>query len=141
MQAFQGATLAADSYDGVGKHGSRWGLIENTGATKMVIADGTVDPKSAKDDTNPTGDCCYGFRVFVELKASTAAHDGAADGVVLIIPNCTMMEYSSTVSNEAANEETYTFTSMVKPILWNGDIDANGAYDTGAITQTLAADM
>jgi len=143
MVAFQGQTKANQSYDEVGNHSGRWGLIENTGASAMVVANGTVDPKSTKDDTNP-GDCCYGFRVFIELKGNTKAHNATAntaDGVVMIIPNCTMMEYSSTVSNEASNEETFTFSSMVKPILWNGDIDANGAYDSGAITQTLAKDM
>ena len=140
MQAFQGQTLAGDSYDGVGKHGARWGLIDNVGSTKMVVANGTVDPKSTKDDTSP-GDCCYGFRVFVELKQSTTAHGSEGDGVVLIIPNCTMMEYSSTVSNEAANEETFSFSSMVKPIIWTGDIASTLNYDSGAITQTLAADM
>jgi light-regulated signal transduction histidine kinase (bacteriophytochrome) len=139
MQAFQGTTLSTDSYDSVGNHGARWGLIYD-GSSKMDIANGTVDPKSSKDDS-AGGDCCYGFRVFVELKGSTTAHGVEGNGVVLIIPNCTMMEYSSTVSNESANEETITFSSMVKPIIWTGDIASTENYDTGAITQTLAADM
>ena len=67
----------------------------------------------------------------------------AGDGVVLVIPNCTMMEYSSTVSNEAANEETFTFSSMVKPIIYNGDVDGASCYgvNTVATQQTTAADM
>ena len=54
-----------------------------------------------------------------------------------------MMEYSSTVANEAANEETFGFTSMVKPILWNGDVDGASCYglNSGATQQTTAANM
>jgi hypothetical protein len=58
-----------------------------------------------------------------------------------------MMEYSSTVANEAANEETFGFSSMVKPILWNGDIDNDDAarlsygLNTGATQQTTAGNM
>ena len=140
MVAFQGTTNSTHSY-ATGAHAARWGLIEDSdGSSGMRVADGTVDPKSTLDD-GATAEQSYGYRVFVELKAETSA--SAGDGVVLIIPNCTMMEYSSTVANEAANEETFGFTSMVKPILWNGDVDGASCYglNSGATQQTTAANM
>ncbi len=141
MVAFQGTTNATHSYS-AGAHSARWGLIEDSdGTSGMRVADGTVDPKSAQDD-GATPELCYGYRVFVELKAETTA--SAGDGVVLIIPNCTMMEYSSTVSNDAANEETFTFSSMVKPIIYNGDTSGtNSCYGLNSIAtqQTTAANM
>jgi hypothetical protein len=140
MVAFQGTTNSTHSYAS-GAHSARWGLIEDSdGSSGMRVADGTVDPKSAQDDGG-TPELCYGYRVFVELKAETSA--SAGDGVVLIIPNCTMMEYSSTVSNDAANEETFTFSSMVKPIIFNGDVDGASCYglNTVATQQTTAALM
>ena len=139
MVAFQGTTNSTHSYS-AGAHSARWGLVENTGATAMVVADGTVDPKSTLDD-GATAEQCYGYRVFIELKAESSA--SAGDGLVLIIPNCTMMEYSSTVANESANEETFGFTSMVKPILWNGDVDGAGCYglNSAATQQTTAGNM
>ena len=51
-----------------------------------------------------------------------------------------MMEYSSTVANESANEETFTFSSMVKPLIWNGT-KASGLYNGNALVQTTAANM
>jgi len=140
MVAFQGTTNSTHSYAS-GAHSARWGLIEDSdGSSGMRVADGTVDPKSALDDGTPA-ELSYGYRVFVELKAESTA--SAGDGVVLIIPNCTMMEYSSTVSNDAANEETFTFTSMVKPIIFNGDVDGASCYglNTVATQQTTAALM
>ena len=38
------------------------------------------------------------------------------------------MEYGHTLSNESANEETFTLTSQVKPFIMNGTKD--GAADT-----------
>jgi hypothetical protein len=140
MVAFQGTTNSTHSYAS-GAHSARWGLIEDSdGSSGMRVADGTVDPKSALDD-GATAELCYGYRVFLELKAETSA--SAGDGVVLVIPNCTMMEYSSTVSNDAANEETFTFSSMVKPIIYNGDVDGASCYgvNTVATQQTTAANM
>jgi|TARA_R110002167_G_scaffold365779_1_gene591408 hypothetical protein len=141
MVAFQGTTNSTHSYSS-GTHSARWGLIENTGATAMVVADGTVDPKSTLDDGTTAGNC-YGYRVFVELKADSTG--SANDGVVMIVPNCTMMEYSSTVSNDAANEETFTFSSMVKPIIYSGDTSGTnscyGSTDSIATAQTTAANM
>jgi len=139
MVVFQGQTNSSHS-PGEGLHGARWGLV---GPTTMKIADGSVDPKSASDDTSAQ---CYGFRVFVELK-------GTSDdtGTVLVIPNCTVMDYSGSVSNDSANEETFTLSSMVKPILMNDtkfthsdSVEYFGtAAGTGgpALTQTTAADM
>ena len=146
MQLFQGQTstdtyssLSTQSY-AAGKHSGRWGLVENTAGTAMVISDGTVDPKSAKDDA-ATAAQCYGWRVFIELKADSSGT--ANDGAVLIIPNCTMMEYSSTTSNESANEETFTFSSMVKPIIYDGDMSgaSNTAYSGVAVEQTATSLM
>jgi hypothetical protein len=140
MVAFQGTTNSTHSYS-AGAHAARWGLIEDSdGTSGMRVADGTVDPKSTLDDGN-TPEQCYGYRVFIELKAESS--ESAGDGLVLVIPNCTMMEYSSTVANESANEETFGFSSMVKPILWNGDVDGANGYglNKGATEQTTAANM
>ena len=146
--AFQGTTASADSKSS-GAHGARWGLVYDDD-TKMVLNDATVDPKSALDDTSNQ---CYGYRVFVELKGESAS--GAGDGTVLVIPNCTMMDYSGSVSNDSANEETFTFSSMVKPKVMNSEKTnvttspsaANDYFGTAAgagvgfVTQTAAADM
>jgi len=145
MQLFQGQTstatyssLSTQSYSD-GKHSGRWGLTENAGGTAMVVSDGTVDPKSAKDDASPAKQS-YGWRVFIELKADSTGTAG--DGAVLVIPNCTMMEYSSSVSNESANEETFTFSSMVKPIIYDGDTSGtNSSYATPAVDQTATSLM
>ena len=148
MVAFQGTTASADSKSS-GAHGGRWGLVYD-GSSKMVLNDATIDPKSATDDTSSQ---CYGWRVFIELKAESST--GAGDGTVLIIPNCTMMDYSGTVSNDAANEETFTFSSMVKPRVMNSEKVAvttspsaeNTYFGTAAgagvgfVTQSAAADM
>ena len=139
MLIFQGHTKSAHSPT-EGLHGARWGLV---GPTTMKIADGSVDPKSTLDDTSNR---CYGYRVFLELK-------GTSDdsGTVLIIPNCTLMDYSGTISNDAANEESFTLTSMVKPILMNdtkfSHSDSKEYFGTSdsaggaALTQTTAANM
>jgi len=144
MVLFQGSTTASATHSNTGGgHSGRWGLINKTGGSATVIADGSVDPKSTLDDTSTQS---YGYRVFLELK-------GTSDdtGTVLIIPNCTMMEYSGSVSNETANEETFTFSSMVKPILMNDTkLDVSGVDYFGhtgagtvapAVTKTAAADM
>ena len=139
MVVFQGQTNSTHS-PGEGLHGARWGLVNSGG---MKIADGSVDPKSSIDDTSAQ---CYGYRVFVELKGTS---DGS--GTVLVIPNCTLMDYSGSVSNDSANEETFTLSSMVKPILMNDTkfthtdtYDYFGTADDAAqgfATQTTAADM
>ena len=140
MVLFQGSTTASATHSNTGGgHSGRWGLINKTGGSATVIADGSVDPKSTLDDTSTQS---YGYRVFLELK-------GTSDdtGTVLIIPNCTLSDYSSSVSNDSANEESFTLTSMVKPILMNdtrtGDYFGHTSSSTvaPAVTKTSAADM
>jgi len=128
---FQGQTKANNS-NGDGKHGGRYGLINDSG---MKVSDGTTDPKSTTDDQG-TAKQCFGYRVFVELKPESSA--GAGDGEVLVIPNCHFMEYGHTVSNETANEETFTLTSQVKPFIYNGH-KASSKYAGVAVTQTDVA--
>ena len=130
---FQGKTKSSDS-NGDGKHGGRYGLINASG---MKISDGTTDPKTTLGDESPAAQC-FGYRVFVELKAESAADAG--DGEVLVVPNCHFMEYSHTLSNESANEESFTLTSQVKPFIYNGT-KSGGAYAGNAVLQTVTANM
>ena len=135
---FQGKTKSTNS-NGDGKHGARYGLIDASG---MKISDGTTDPKTTLDDASGQ---CFGYRVFIELKAESTADAG--DGEVLVIPNCMFSEYGHTLSNEAANEETFTLTSQVKPFIYNGTKAALGttpetyAYAGLAVTQTATSLM
>ena len=124
---FQGKTLSTSSPTTSGFHGARYGLIANADADAMYIADGTVDPKSTKGDMAGNNQS-FGYRVFVELKPDSTGTAG--DGEVLVIPNCHFMEYGHTLSNETANEETFTLTSQVKPFIMNGTKD--GTADTSA---------
>jgi hypothetical protein len=130
---FQGKTNTSHS-NGDGKHGARYGLINSGG---MMISDGTTDPKTTLDDAG-TAKQCFGYRVFVELKPESSADAG--DGEVLVIPNCMFSEYTHTVSNESANEESFTMTSQVKPFIYNGT-KSGGAYTGLAVTQTATALM
>tara|TARA_Y100000310_G_scaffold13540_1_gene13783 strand:+ start:63 stop:821 length:759 start_codon:yes stop_codon:yes gene_type:complete len=140
MVLFQGSTSTSATHSNTGGgHSGRWGLIKKTSGTATVVADGSVDPKSTLDDTSTQS---YGYRVFLELKGTTDD-----TGTVLIIPNCTLMDYSGSISNESANEESFTLTSMVKPILMNdtrtGDYFGHTSSGTVAlaVTKTAAADM
>jgi len=139
---FQGKTLAASSPTTSGNHSARYGLIANTAADAMLIADGTVDPKSAKGDMGSGSNQSFGYRVYVELKGDSTGTAG--DGEVLVIPNCHFMEYGHTLSNESANEETFTLQSQVKPFIMNGTkagtTDAS-AYIGKAVTCTAATDL
>ena len=138
---FQGKTLSTSSPTTSGFHGARYGLIANAAADAMYIADGTVDPKSAKGDMAGNNQS-FGYRVFVELKPDSTGTAG--DGEVLVIPNCHFMEYGHTLSNESANEETFTLTSQVKPFIMNGTkagaLDSS-AYIGKAVTCTAATDL
>ena len=138
---FQGKTLAASSPTTSGNHSARYGLIANAAADAMLISDGTVDPKSTKGDMAGNNQS-FGYRVFVELKPDSTGTAG--DGEVLVIPNCHFMEYGHTVSNETANEETFTLTSQVKPFIMNGTkagaLDSS-AYIGKAVTCTAATDL
>ena len=138
---FQGKTLATSSPTTSGNHSARYGLIANAAADAMLISDGTVDPKSTKGDMSGNNQS-FGYRVFVELKPDSTGTAG--DGEVLVIPNCHFMEYGHTVSNESANEETFTLTSQVKPFIMNGTkagaLDSS-AYIGKAVTCTAATEL
>ena len=140
---FQGKTRTGGtpyvnhSASGAGTHAGRDGLINATsgGTTGMKVADGTTDPKSTLDDASNQ---CFGYRVFVELKAESSADAG--DGEVLVIPNCMFSEYGHTLSNESANEETFTLTSQVKPFIYMGN-KSGGAYAGNAVAQTAVGNL
>ena len=141
---FQGKTDSDVSPTTDGNHSGRYGLIGNSTSEWMAIADGTVDPKTTKGDMGSGSNQSFGYRVFVELKAASSTTAG--DGEVLVIPNCHFMVYGHTLSNESANEETFTLTSQVKPFIWDGTKD--GTADTSAykaagkaVICTLAADL
>ena len=138
---FQGKTLATSSPTTSGNHSARYGLIANAAADAMLISDGTVDPKSTKGDMSGNNQS-FGYRVFVELKPDSTGTAG--DGEVLVIPNCHFMEYGHTVSNESANEESFTLTSQVKPFIMNGTkagaLDSS-AYIGKAVTCTAATEL
>lgn len=129
---FQGKTNPTHS-NGDGKHGARYGLINSGG---MMISDGTTDPKTTLDDASNQ---CFGYRVFIELKPDTSSDDSGT-GEVLIIPNCMFSEYGHTLSNESANEETFTMTSQVKPFIYNGT-KSGGAYAGNAVAETATSLM
>ena len=132
----QGTCTSGQHEDSAGLHGARWGLIGVSGA--MKIASGITDPKNTVDDVSSTNKSCYGYRVYVALKESTGG-----SGEVLIIPNCTFSEYTTTMSNESANEETFTLSSSVRPKIWNGTVSSNafGSATETARLQTLQTDM
>jgi hypothetical protein len=122
----QGKTDSGHSY-GSGGHTGRWGLIKESGSgTDAKIADGTVDPKSSTNGSVVT----YGYRVAVQLKGSTE---------VVILRNCTFGEYTTSLSNDAANDETINFVTMVDPLFLDGAIASN--VFTGGVEETAAADM
>ena len=132
----QGDTASGKSF-GSGGHAGRHGLVITSGSTSigdMVISDGTVDPKSSTDET---GAVCYGYRIAIQLKGGSTT--SASDGTIIVLRNCTMGQYTTTMSNDTANEETLEFVSMVKPLVLNGKMD--GAAFDGGNTATLAADM
>ena len=129
----QGQTDNTHSYATVGLHAARHGLIKDSGTSDMRIADGTVDPKSSTDGTNIS----YGYRVAVQLKDASA--DDTGDGTVIVLRNCTLGEYTTTLSNDAANEESMSFVTMVKPLILNGQ-HWSGNF-SGGVTATPAADM
>ena len=130
LQIYQGNVDSSSAEDDVGGHTARWGLTELTnGAFK--IQGGDIDPKSCvdADDTTKT---TYGYRVCLEFKGDTAGQTG--DGAALVIPNCTISEVTHTTSNEAADEETITLTSQVKPIV------TNARRATGSTTVAFSSD-
>ena len=136
LQLYQGSAAAGDSSNTVGGHPARWG-IEDITDSDINIQDGTIDPKSVvdNDDTTKTN---YGFRVAIEFKSG--ATGTATTGALLVIPNCTISEVTHTTSNEAADEESVTFTSQVKPMVGNGARTGTGTtapFEAWATTPTL----
>mgnify|MGYP003153743351 CR=1 FL=1 len=132
----QGKTDDTHSFASVGNHAARHGLIKDSSTSDMRIADGTTDPKSSTDGSN----VCYGYRVAVQLKDASGSTGDNKDGTVIVLRNCTMGDYTTTLSNDTANEETISFSTMVKPLILNGDHTANGLFQ-GGTTATPSADM
>ena len=139
LQLYQGNVNSASSY-ATGGHPARWGLEDITDSD-INIQDGTIDPKSVVDnDANTKTN--YGYRVAIEFK--TGATGTATTGALLVIPNCTISEVTHSTSNEAADEESVTFTSQVKPMI--GDAARTGAsfdnpYDGYPRVTTLLTDV
>jgi hypothetical protein len=135
LQMYQGSTASAHS-NASGGHPARWGLEEIT-ITDYNIQDGTIDPKSCVD-AGATGNTTYGYRLAIEFKASSTGT--GTNGALLVIPNCTVSEVTHTTSNEAADEESVTFTSQVKPLVGDGARTGTGTtdpFEAWATTPTL----
>ena len=133
----QGKTDNTASYAAVGNHAGRHGLIKDSSSADMRIADGTVDPKSSTDGTNVT----YGYRVAVQLKDASGSDGANKDGTVIILRNCTLSDYSVTLSNDSADEETFTLVTMVKPLISNGIHSGENDNFSGVVTPTTAGNM
>ena len=132
LQLFQGSTDASFS-NGSGGHPARHGIEEITSGD-INIQDGTIDPKSTLDSNSTIS---YGYRVAIQLKADSTGT--ADDGTVIVLRNCSLGDYTHTLSNDAANEESVTFVSMVSPLITSGRKTGN-VFD-GCETATAAADM
>ena len=140
LQLYQGSTNATYSNTTSGGHTARWGLIELTSGDEF-IQDGTVDPKSCVD-ADATTKTTYGYRLIVEFKGDSTG--GAGDGACIVIPNCTISEVTHTTSNEAADEETVTFTSQVKPIIGNAQrssTSTTAAFHSSLVGATLLTEV
>jgi hypothetical protein len=136
LQLYQGSTYSANS-NASGGHPARWGILQE--GADINIQDGTVDPKSCIDP-DATTKTSYGFRLAIEFKASSTAT--GVDGAILVIPNCTLSEVTHTTSNEAADEESVTFTSQVKPMVGDGKrTGTDGAFVAYATTSTLLTEV
>ena len=134
----QGMCKTGSSQDGTGTHTAKHGLILGDGlaasAANMRIANGTTDPKSSLDDNSRVS---YGYRVAIQLKAASSA--SAKDGTVMVLRNCTLGAYTHTVSNDAANDETIEFVTMVAPLVLNG-VKSGNIFD-GGVEHTAATLM
>ena len=133
----QGKTDDTNSFAAVGNHAARHGLIKSASTSDIRISDGTVDPKSSTDGTN----VCYGYRVAIQLKDASGTDGGNKDGTVIVLRNCTLGEYTTTLSNDAANEETISLMTMVKPLILNGAHDPGTNNFYGGVAHTAATDM
>jgi hypothetical protein len=139
LQLYQGSTNSSSS-NTTGGHPGRWGLIELSAGT-IEVQDGTIDPKSCVD-AGATTKTTYGFRLIVEFKGDTSGT--ANNGACIIIPNCTLSEVTHTTSNEAADEESVTFTSSVKPIISNAQrssASTTATFHSGLRTATNLTDV
>ena len=139
LQLYQGSTATGHT-NGTAGHPGRWGLIELTSGDEF-IQDGTVDPKSCVD-ADATTKTTYGYRLIVEFKGDSTG--GAGDGACIVIPNCTISEVTHTTSNEAADEETVTFTSQVKPIIGNAQrssTSTTAAFHSSLVGATLLTEV
>ena len=124
----QGTINSASESEGDGKHSARHGL-----RTATTVADGSTDPKSAVVGSNVV----YGYRVAIQLKGDSTG--SANDGAVIVLRNAMYGSYASTMSNDSANEETLTFSSMVEPLLLSGAKSTN--VFQGGVTATTQAEM
>ena len=124
----QGTCESASVSEGDGAHSARHGL-----RTATTIADGSTDPKSAVVGSNVV----YGYRIAIQLKADSTG--SANDGAVIVLRNAMYGSYASTLSNDTANEETLTFSSMVEPLLLSGA--KSGNIFEGGVTATTQAEM
>jgi hypothetical protein len=135
LQLHQGKTDVDSAEDDVGGHPARWGLTELTNGA-FLIQGGDIDPKSCVDFDDATVST-YGFRVILEFKGDKEGQTG--DGAGLVLRNCTISDVTHTTSNEAADEETVTFTSQVKPLITNArrsSASTTAAFDVSLTTQT-----
>ena len=135
----QGQTDNTSSYAAVGLHAARHGLVKDASTSDIRVADGTVDPKSS---TDASSNVCYGYRVAVQLKDASGSDGTNKDGTVIVLRNCTLGEYTTTLSNDAADDESISFATMVKPLILNGKHDpGTNNFHGDAVAATLAADM
>ena len=133
MTLAQGDTASGNSTRS-GGHGGKHGIGVAVGGGTDLIHDGTIDPKSTLDSNSTIS---YGYRVAIQLKADSTGT--ADDGTVIVLRNCSLGDYTHTLSNDAANEESVTFVSMVSPLITSGRKTGN-VFD-GCETATAAADM
>jgi len=120
LQLYQGNVDSNSAQDEVGGHTARWGMTELLAST-YKIQGGDIDPKSCVDIDDSTV-TTYGYRLIIEFKGDKTGQQG--DGAAVCIPNCTISEVTHTTSNEAADEESVTFTSQVKPFISNARMNA-----------------
>ena len=143
LQLYQGACAGSGhAEDGVGGHSARWGLVEgpgNSSSGNPRIQGGDFDPKSCVQ-ADATTLCSYGYRVILNFKDESSATAGG--GACVVLRNCTLSEVTHTTSNEAADEESVTFTTQVKPLIGNAKrTGANARFHADLTTQTLLTDV
>jgi len=135
LQLYQGKCAGTGhAEDGTSEHSARWGLVELASGT-VRIQGGDIDPKSCVQ-ADATTKTTYGYRIILNFKDESSATAGG--GACIVLPNCTLAEVTHTTSNEAADEESVTFTTQVKPIIGNAKrTSANARFHADLTTQTL----